>query len=625
MGFGRSGTRIGYVGWRADDSFVTTVLHVNVTIMLQVIAMTHDCHLLVMILQSQALIVLGSLQPGISMKSKSLTRSALAGAFALCFAGSLHAGAAVTPFQLSLTPIGTYASGVFDQSAAEIVAHDPESQRLFVVNAQSGQIDVLDARVPTALAKLFSIDLSSFGATVNSVDVRNGLLVAAVEAPVKTDAGKAVFADIDGNVLAAVEVGALPDMVTFTPDGKRVLVANEGEPNIDYSIDPEGSVSIIDLPGDVRTLTQAHVRTAGFTQFNDAELDASIRISGPNATVAQDLEPEYITMSKDSRTAWVALQENNAIGILDIEAGEFTALKGLGFKDHMLSGNELDVSDRDGKIQIANWPVYGVYMPDAISSYEYRGRNYIVTANEGDAREYLDPEDEDIVFFADVSRYRGLSGDTPICTDSPRFTEFFAGNPLGVTTASQLRDNTNMGRLNVLTTEGLRADGRCYEAIYAFGARSFSIYNDAIEQVYDSGADFERITAEAYPEFFNSNHRENSFETRSDDKGPEPEGVTVAKLWGSTYAFVGLERIGGVMIYDITNPYSPSFVQYFNNRDFSAEPGTQAAGDLGAEGLIVIEASKSPIPGVPLLVVANEVSGTTTVFRIDRERLVGRR
>jgi hypothetical protein len=301
--------------------------------------------------------------------------------------------------------------------------------------------------------------------------------------------------------------------------------------------------------------------------------------------------------------------------VLDIDAGEFVNLRGLGFKDHLKAGNELDVSDRDNAIRLANWPVYGVYMPDAIASYAYRGRTYVVTANEGDAREYTG--------FADVERFRALTGNTPICADAPRFADFFASNTVGVTTAAQLRDNANMGRLNVLPTEGLRADGQCYEAIYAFGARSFSIYNDRIEQVYDSGADFERITAEASPAFFNSNHRENSFESRSDDKGPEPEGLSVATLWGSTYAFVGMERIGGVMIYDITNPYTPRFVQYFNNRDFTAAPDTDAAGDLGAEGLTVIEAAKSPIPGVPLLVVANEVSGTTTVFRIDRQRQVG--
>ncbi len=530
------------------------------------------------------------------------------------------------PFKLDLSSIGTYATGTFDKSAAEIVAHDPETQRLFVVNAESGQIDVLDIKDPSKPALLFNIELSGYGAVVNSVAVHKGLVAAAVEAEIKTDLGKAVFLDTDGNVLTSVQVGALPDAITFTPDGKRVLVANEGEPKDDYTIDPEGSVSIIDLPNQITKLSQSHVRTAGFEGFKESDLDASVRVFGPDVNpgdgkrVARNMEPEWITVSKDSQTAWVALQENNAIGTLDINTGKFTVVKGLGFKDHMLPGNELDVSDRDNKINITNWPVLGVYMPDTIANYEYQGQSFIVTANEGDAREWLGTPG-----YVEASRFRALSGNIPVCADSPRFLDFFANNEMGITTLSQLRDNTNLGRLNVTTANGLRADGTCYEDIYAFGARSFSIYAaDSMKQVYDSGSDFERITTEKNPEFFNSNHRENSLESRSDDKGPEPEGVVVAKLWGSTYAFIGLERVGGVMVYDISNPYQPSFVQYINNRDFNFAPGTPGAGDLGAEGLIVIEASKSPIPGVPLLVVANEVSGTTTVFRIDRERLVGR-
>lgn len=553
--------------------------------------------------------------------NKTILASSLIG-LGLVLNGQAEAG---KPFKLDLSPIGTYATGTFDKSAAEIVAYDPESQRLFVVNAESGQIDVLDIKDPSKPTLLFNIDLSGYGATVNSVSIYKGLVAAAVEAAVKTDPGKAVFLDIEGNVLASVQVGALPDALTFTPDGKRVLVANEGEPNDDYTIDPEGSVSIIDLPKQIAQLTQSHVRTAGFESFKESDLDDSVRIFGPDVNpgdgkrVARNMEPEWITVSKDSKTAWVALQENNAIGTLDIKAGKFTAVKGLGFKDHMLPGNELDVSDKDNKINITNWPVLGVYMPDTIANYEYRGKSFIVTANEGDAREWLGNPG-----YVEASRFRALSGEIPVCEDSPRFLDFFANNEMGITTFSQLRDNTNLGRLNVTTANGLRADGSCYEDIYAFGARSFSIYAaDSMEQVYDSGSDFERITAKVYPENFNSNHRENSFETRSDDKGPEPEGVVVAKLWGSTYAFIGLERIGGVMVYDISNPYRPTFVQYINNRDFGFEPGTPDAGDLGAEGLIVIEASKSPIPGVPLLVVANEVSGTTTVFRIDRGQLTG--
>ena len=544
-----------------------------------------------------------------------MKKTALAAALLACgFAASASAAPNASPFAISISPIGTYATGKFDESAAEIVAHDPKMQRLFVVNAQSGEIDVLDVLNPESPNKLFSVDL---GGTVNSVAVFKGLAAAAVEAEAKTDPGKVVFFNAaSDDALSAtafaveVEVGALPDMLVFTPDGKRVLVANEGEPNDAYTIDPEGSVSIIDLPNDIAELTQANVRTATFTEFNDAELDPSIRIFGPGASVAEDLEPEYITVSKDSKTAWVALQENNAIAVLDIDSGEFTALRGLGFKDHLLPGNELDVSDRDDGINITNWPVYGIYHPDAIASYDYQGRTYIVTANEGDARDYDG--------YSEESRFRGLSGqdDFAICESSTRLSEF---NDL-----EALRDNANMGRLNVTTATGLSEDGSCYEAIYAFGARSFAIYNDRVEQVYDSGSDFEDITAEALPLHFNANNDDNdSFESRSDNKGPEPEGVTLARLWGRDYAFIGLERIGGVMIYDISNPYAPQFVQYFNNRDFSVDAETAEAGDLGPEGLIVIEASRSPIPGVPLLVVANEVSGTTTIFRIERERQVG--
>ena len=545
-----------------------------------------------------------------------LRQAVTAAAFVLGVA-SAHAAQPQSPFTLKLSPIGTYASGIFDASGAEIVAHDARSQRLFVVNAASGQLDVLDIQDPSQPRLLFNIDLSAYGADVNSVAVDRGLVVAIVQNTVRTDPGKAVFMNVDGSVLAAVDVGALPDMVTFTPDGRRVLIANEGEPNADYSVDPEGSVSIIDLPPSIDRLTQANVRTASFAKFNGVTLDPSIRITGPGATAAQDLEPEYITVSKDGKTAWVALQENNALAVLDIDAGDFTDLRGMGFKDHMLAGNGMDVSDQNPSIRIGKWPVYGVYMPDAVASYEFRGRTYIVTTNEGDAREYGD--------YADVRRFRALSGDLPICSDSARFNDFFAANPYGIANASQLRDNQNLGRLNIVTTEGLRADGTCYESLYAFGARSFSIYDANLQQVYDSGSDFERITAEVNPTFFNSNHTENTLKTRSDDKGPEPEGVTVAKLFGTTYAFISLERIGGVMVYDVSNPFAPAFVQYINKRDFSVAPGMPESGDQGAEGLIVIDAARSPIRGVPLLVVANEVSGTTTLFRIDREPRVGNR
>lgn len=541
------------------------------------------------------------------MKLTTLSRLLCAGALAL----SAHAGHAASPHAVSISPLGSYQTGLFEQSAAEIVAHDAATQRLFVVNAASGMIDVLDVRNPAAPAFLFNVAL---GGTVNSVAAHKGLIAAAVENPVKTAPGRVVFLTAEGRTLTDVEVGALPDMLTFTPDGTRVLVANEGEPDDTYTIDPEGSVSIIDLPAEISQLGPQHVRTARFTRFNDGTLDPAIRVFGPQGTVAQNLEPEYITVAKDGRTAWVALQEANAVAILDIAAGEFSAIQPLGFKDQMLPGNELDVSDRDG-VRIGNWPVLGMFQPDAIASYEYRGRSFIITANEGDSRDWAG--------YSEVSRLRALSGSVPLCADSPRLKTFLADNPFGITSLSQLRDNANLGRLNVTTATGRRADGSCYEDIYAFGARSFSIWTADMKPVFDSGAAFERHIASVNPARFNANHTANDADARSDDKGPEPEALAVAKLFGRTYAFIGLERVGGVMIYDITNPYAPGFVQYFNYRDFTAAPGTAAALDLGPEGIHVIEAKNSPIPGVPLLVVANEVSGTTTLFRIDQQKQVG--
>lgn len=499
---------------------------------------------------------------------------------------------------IQLTPVGTYSAGVFNEGAAEIVAHDSRAQRLFVVNGATSSIDVLDFADPAAPSFLFSISLAPYGGQANSVAVKRGVVAAAVQSEPKTDPGKVVFFDAAAPdetqaFISAVEVGALPDMLTFTSSGRFLLVANEGEPNDDYTIDPEGSVSIIDMRGGAARVTQGDVRTATFAPFNGAMLDPSIRIFGPGASVAQDLEPEYIAVSHDSETAWVTLQENNALGILNIREGVFTELRGLGFKDHSLSGNPLDASDRDNAINIANWPVFGMYQPDAIASFSSGGDTFLITANEGDAREYG--------AFTEEVRVGSLNLDPTIFPD-PAF----------------LKNVARLGRLGVTKTLGDPNGDGVYDALYAFGTRSFSIRNAAGALVFDSGDQLEQITAQALPTFFNSNNDSNtSFDSRSDNKGPEPEGVTTAKLYGRTYAFIGLERIGGVLVYNITVPTAPRFIQFVNNRDFSGNAAAGTAGDLGPEGLLFIRAGKSP-NHKPLLVVANEVSGTTTVYEISR-------
>jgi hypothetical protein len=931
--------------------------------------------------------------------------------------GIIAPATADTSESIALEPIGTHSSGAFDQGAAEIVAHDPVTQRVFVVNAQAATIDVLSIANPTQPIKVGTLDVTAYGAVANSVAFHDGILAVAVENDIKTSPGNVVLFDRDLQFVSAVAVGSLPDMLTFTPNGRHLLVANEGEPNADYSVDPEGTVSIIDLSGGLAQLSQSNVRTASFSTFNSAALDPSIRIFGPGASVAQDVEPEYIAISHDSRTAWVTLQENNAIATIDIPSARVTALAGLGFKDHSavsattklfsfdpatmpvigttlagqqvklggfsglhfegidpttgrykfithtdrgpnaeptgifrpfllpdfvpelvrfeldresgaliitqriplqisagkpasglpntalganaslpyndevpvdllgnplpldvagadlegltvdsatgsiwmvdeyrpalyhftsqgalinryvpigtaaaagkaagtygieslpavlaqrrqnrgfeaialndgkiyafvqsplrnpvslsngalnamknirvvefnpatlatrqfvyvmdnadlggalntradkigdaaaLGGGEfvvlerdddaipgdapstiekkiyrfnltgatdvsaftgtvgatgktvdqlttaelvangirpvhkqlhadliaagydqvqkveglaivdrttiavindndfgvanisiqpdgsftlgyipenellglitvkldgLDASDRDDEINIRQWPVKGMYLPDAISAYKVGGDTYLVTANEGDVREYST--------FAEAVRI----GSAAVTLDPAVFPD-----------GAILKHNANLGRLNITNQLGRDPETGKYQALYAFGGRSFSIWTSKLERVFDSGDQIESLTALAFPENFNASNTNHGFDNRSDDKGPEPEGLTVGKAFGRVYAFIGLERIGGIVAYDINDPLNPFIAAYSNPRNFSVDPDDIAAGDLGPEGIIFIKAEDSPI-GQPLLVVGNEISGSTTVYAIRK-------
>lgn len=494
---------------------------------------------------------------------------------------------------IELSPLATYETGIFDEGASEIVAYDKGSERLFIINAVAVRVDVLDISDPANPVELTPIDASPYGGSANSVAAYKGIVAVAIENEVKTDPGSVVFFDVDGRFLNQLKVGALPDMVTFTPNGRYLLVANEGEPNDDYTVDPEGTVSIIKMRlNKPQKMTQANVQTVSFARFNNQPLDPSIRIFGPNATVAQDLEPEYITVSDNSRTAWVTLQENNAMARINIRNGRIQDLYGLGFKDHSQPGNGLDASNKDSGINITNWPVLGMFQPDSIASYTYKGRTFIVSANEGDARDYDG--------YSEEARIKDLPLD-----------------PTAFPNAAALQDDANLGRLNSTTATGDTDGDGDFDQLYAYGARSFSIWTGNGRLVYDSGEDIEQITAAQLPAEFNSNNDENgSFDSRSDDKGPEPEGVATGQVGKRTYAFIGLERIGGIMVYDVTNPYAPSFVQYINNRDFSGDAEAGTAGDLGPEGITFISQKDSPTH-TALLVVGNEVSGSTTIYAIN--------
>ncbi len=254
-----------------------------------------------------------------------------------------------------------------------------------------------------------------------------------------------------------------------------------------------------------------------------------------------------------------------------------------------------------------------MYQPDLLAAYRTLGQTFLVTPNEGAER-------------GDDKRVKDLALDEAVFPDHNSLKKVENLGRLKVTTA-QIRGQ--VGNESQADPDG---DGLVNE-LYAFGARSFSIWTTDGQLAFDSGDDFERITADAIPDFFNTEDNNNEFDSRSDARGPEPEALAVGKIGPRQYAFVILEQIGGIMVYDITNPYHPRFQVYINNRNFGAAidedictedtkfsdlPTVCAeAGDLGPEGITFIPRSKSPID-TPLLAVAQEISDTTTLYRVDR-------
>ncbi len=577
------------------------------------------------------------------------------------------------PIEINFT--GRYVVPLFDvidegvqicrKNGAESVAYDPKTKRLFVTNrtnlvVEAGQlpqsattvpsVDVLDISDPSNPTLEFQIDATGLcddndpdtEPEPTSVAADRGRVAVALKLVVRDDDGNDIdetapgcvaFFDADGTFLNEVTVGSLPDMVTFTPDGRYVLTADEGEANEAYTKDPEGTVSIIDVRDGV---DRAVVRTARFGRFNsrrDQLRKADVRIFGPpsppedpvdpdGATVAQDVEPEYISVTHDSRTAYVTLQENNALAMVDIRRAKVTRILPLGFKDHLQPGNELDASNKDDAINLANWPVFGMYQPDAIASFRTRGRTYVVTANEGDSR------DKD--GFSEEERVKGVN------LNEDRFPN-----------ASELQSDGNLGRLKI-TTELGDIDGSAkddFEELYAFGTRSFSIWNRNGRLVFDSGSDFARLIERELPsDAFNTADDKTEFDDRSDDKGVEPEGVTVAKIEVRWYAFTILERTGGIVAYDVSYPKKARLIDYANSRNFAQDaevddffpdgyrfpvgldendfskcnPGIEGPGDSAPEVILYVSEEDSPVDA-PLLVVAHETTSSTAIYTIEAD------
>ncbi len=443
----------------------------------------------------------------------------------------------------------------------EISAYDAVTQKVFSTNSDAAQVDVIDISDVNNPQQSETIDITAFGGNVNSVACKNGFLAIAVEAVTATDNGSVLIFNTSDltTPVAQVTAGALPDMVTFTPDGNYVISANEGEPNDDYTIDPPDTITVIDMSN--YSATQV---TFDAFNANEAALEAEgFRVFGPGANLSTDVEPEYIAVSSNSQTAYIALQENNGIAKLDIASKTITDIYPLGTKDY--SEAFFDLSDRDDEVgNLNNWPVLSFYQPDAIDYFEIGGIGYIISANEGDARDYDGYSEED--------RCNDLNLD-----------------PIAYPDAATLQLEENLGRLKVTTANGdIDGDGDI-DQIYGYGGRSFSIWSTTGDLLFDSGNEF---TLKTLYEF--GSYPEN----RSDDKGTEPESVTTYSDGTNTFAIIGLERSGDVLIYNINDIYNPRFVQRLRN--------------TSPEGLLIVSAEDSP-NGKILLIVSNEFADDATL------------
>ena len=474
-----------------------------------------------------------------------------------------------TASALEMKEVGNFKIGE-GEGYAEMLRYHPQSKSLMVTASETGTIERLSIQSVSNISKMEALDLS--GGDVTAVAIHGNMIAASIKADAADAAGMVKLFNSNGKELARFTTGPLPDNVAFSPDGRYLLTANEGEPSDDYSVDPEGSFTLIDLGS-------GHAN-AKITQISlsDFAVPRGGRVVKPGSSFAADAEPEYVAFDSTGKTAYVTLQENNAIAVIDVVKAKVLAVVGLGVKN--VSRTSHDMSNKDNGINMKRWPVLMMYQPDAIATYEVNGATYLVTANEGDAKDYEG--------FSEETRVAKLTLDKTMFPN-----------------ADTLQKPEHLGRLKTTTTMGDTDGDGDHDIIYAYGGRSFSIWGADGSLVFDSGNAFENVIARRSPEVFNANGGKSEFDDRSDDKGPEPEALALGKIEGRTYAFIGMERNNAIFAYDITLPSDPHMVGYMMPTDMHNSP----------EGLEFITAKDSPT-GTPLLAVAYEMTGTIALHEM---------
>ena len=408
--------------------------------------------------------------------------------------------------------------------------------QMYVISSGGGAtLQVTNATDAATMSLVSRTSLGSYN-TQSAASYGNLLAVALSPANYSTNGGKGLvrFYRVEANgsltQLADVTVGYLPDSLAFNATGTKLVIANEGEPIAGYGVaptdpskDPAGSIGIIDIQG--RVNLQFSYTDLGFAGI---ALPSDLRLSGPAGTTqVTDVEPEYVSVL--GNYAYVTLQENNGVAKVNLISNTIEAVFALGTVDY--STQLVDLSDKDSGFKPLLGQAYeGLRMADGIAAYSVKGKDYFITANEGDGRDYGTYKDE-------------------------------SANPPTSPNVRTLTDDASVGSADRATT---------------FGGRSISVFDaDTGALLWDSGNSLQTIAVAAgmYAD------------GRSDSKGVEPEGVVVAQLHGRSYAIVSLERTTSSMlaVFDVTDPSAGVFVT-----------STVLSGSISPEGLHIVEAKQSP-------------------------------
>ena len=514
------------------------------------------------------------------------------------FALSLLLGAGLTIAKKSddSTPAGPFQMGSalkqiasIPMTTAEISAFMPEKKVLFVVGGEN-VMEIVDMADPTNPQKLNEIKLPG-GAS--SVTVHGDLVAVSLLNNPEWKKGHVQVMRYGKKleVLGLHELCYMPDMITFTPDGKNLLVACEGSPDETFSEDPEGGIGVLSVSSKAaKAWAKPQKTVVGFKGLDSlALMAAGVRKTGVKSFV-QSLEPEYITVAADSKTAWISLQENNALVKFDIAKKKIVNVFPLGYVDHSKPGFGLDIK-KNKQIEIRNYPLRGLRQPDGISAFSVNGKSFVLTANEG-------APVNDYKAWTDVTTAMVLMQQNVL--DADAFTTGLLNDLKNISVS-------NLERCDVAPNK--TENGKC-PYMYSFGSRSISIFDgESGHLMWDSGDMLERTIAKVAPEYFNWNSKKGKvkMDARSEDKGCEPENVTTGFVGEKRYAFAGLERTSGVAVFDISgveNGSTPNIIDYY------LDPK-----DRGPEGILFIPAEKSP-NGEPLLVVGYEYSKTLAVYTV---------